>query len=454
MSSGHCGTIEEIRQGVREGQATSHSVVRACLDRIEALNPKLNAFVAVHESAALEAARRCDDERAAGIDRGPLHGIPVALKDNFDCAGEATTACSRAFRDNIAERDADSVARLRTAGAIVIGRTNMHELAYGGTGEVSSAGPARNPANPGRLAGGSSSGSAAAVAAGMVPVALGSDTGGSVRIPASACGIVGLKPTVNALSTRGVMPLSWTLDHVGPLTRTVRDAAVVTGTLAGPGTPLEVLCGLSAQPAKLPASIGVARFPDLALDPAVEAPFEEALAALQEGGCGISRFDLEHTREAHVSWLAIMYPEAACRYREALDARYHDLAPAVRTQLEAGRHIDATSYLRAQRFRVFYARRMAQLAQGHDVICMPTLPTVAPRVGQQTVKLPSGTVTTQDAMTFSNLTANLLGWPAITLPVPVAPGGLPVGMSLLGRAGDDGGLVSAAMAVESLLGKA
>ncbi|PWG65785.1 amidase [Spiribacter halobius] len=451
MSDPNGGTIRATREALREGRTTSQAVVQACLRRIEARHRELNAFVAVHAEAALETADRCDRERAAGIDRGPLHGIPVALKDNFDCAGEPTTACSRAFRDNIAERDAESVARLRAAGAIIIGKTNMHELAYGGTGEVSSAGPARNPLDPDRLAGGSSSGSAVAVAAGMVPAALGSDTGGSVRIPAAACGVVGFKPTLGAISTRGVMPLSWTLDHVGPLARTVRDAACLAGALAEPGTSLAAVSGLAADTAVLPARVGVARFPGLALEPAVEAAFEAALAGLQQAGCDIARFELEHTREAHVSWLAIMYPEASARYREALASRYQDFDPAVRTQLEAGCHIDATSYLRAQRFRAFYARRIRELAAGYDVICMPTLPTVAPRIGQQTVELPSGTVTTQDAMTFSNLTANLLGWPAITLPVPVQAGAMPVGMTLLGRSGDDVQLLRSAAAVESFL---
>ncbi|MDZ7811580.1 MAG: amidase, partial [Arhodomonas sp.] len=309
----------------------------------------------------MAAAERADRERAAGTDRGPLHGIPVALKNNFDIAGLATTACSEALPGDVAAADANAVARLRAAGAVIIGRTNMHELAYGGTGQVSVAGPARNPRDTDRLAGGSAAAPPPPLAAGLVPAALGSDTGGSVRIPAAACGLVGLKPTFDRIPTGGVVPLSWTLDHVGPLARSVEDAAVVAAVLAADAD--------TAAPSPSPAGlhIGVARFPDLALDPAVAERFERSLDALQAAGHRISRFDLEYTREAHRSWLAIMYPEAASRFEALLGARYEDFDVTIRTQLEAGRHVGATTYLRAQRFRAFYGRHIAGIAAGYDL---------------------------------------------------------------------------------------
>jgi aspartyl-tRNA(Asn)/glutamyl-tRNA(Gln) amidotransferase subunit A len=447
--------VVRIAEGMRDGALSASTLVRDCLARIRELNPQLRAFVTVYDAAAREAAERCDRERAAGMDRGPLHGVPVAIKDNIDEAGQPTSCCSAALRDNLASTDAECVMRLREAGAIIIGRTNMHELAYGGTGEISAAGPALNPWDTSRLAGGSSSGSAVAVASGMVPAALGSDTGGSVRIPSALCGIVGFKPSIGSISTRGVVPLSWTLDHVGPMTSTVGDAAIVAGALARSGSALEGVAPMRAasRTGALTKAlrIGVARFPGFELDPAVGTRFQGTLEALQRAGCQLGQFELQYSREAHASWLAIMCAEATARFETLLGERYHDFAAGVRTQLEAGRHISATTYLRAQRFRAFYGEWIAEVSAPYDVICMPTLPTVAPKVGQETVDLPSGPVATQDAMTFSNLTANMLGWPAVTLPMRQERTDLPAGITLLRPAGQDRALLADASFVESLL---
>lgn len=438
-------TITSLSRALREGQLDAVDLTKRCLERIDADDTRINAFAVVFEAEALASAKRADEKRASGLDLGPLHGVPVALKHNFDCAGHATTGCCEALRDNIAASDAEVVTRLREAGAIIIGKTNMHELAYGGTGQVSSAGPIRNPRDSGRLAGGSSSGSAAAVAAGMVPAALGSDTGGSVRIPSATCGVVGFKPSFDHISVRGVMPLSWTLDHVGPIARTVEDAATLSAVLTRSGDTAAL------TPSSSELRIGVARFPDLALDPDVGKRFGQALAAFKGAGHVVDHFDLTYTREGHQSWLAIMYPEASARYERLLDERYSDFDITVRTQLEAGRHVNATTYLQAQRFRAFYGRHIAELAASYDLICMPTLPIVAPKVGQSRVELPSGTVSTQDAMTFSNLTANMLGWPAITVPMATREGELPAGLTLLRPVGQDEKLLAEASALARLI---
>src|SRR5438874_6362383 len=226
-------TIEEFGRRLRARRTTSAQVTEECLQRIEADNPRLNAFIRVTADEAREQAREADREMAAGHDRGPLHGVPISIKDLLDIRGLPTTAASRVRDGHVAARDAAAIAHLRQAGAVFVGKTNLHEFAFGTTNEDSAFGPARNPHDPSRSPGGSSGGSAASVAAGMALATLGTCTGGSIRIPAAACGIVGLKPTFGEVSLDGVVPLSRTLDHVGPLTQTVADASIVHHALLG-----------------------------------------------------------------------------------------------------------------------------------------------------------------------------------------------------------------------------
>lgn len=226
-------SIETLSPLMAKKQISPVEITQALLERIETFNPLLHAYITVLPEAALEAARRCEAEITSGNYLGPLHGIPVALKDLYDTAGVKTTAGSKILAERIPSMDANSVARLRKAGAIILGKCNLHEFAYGVTGTSSHFGPARNPWDTGRIPGGSSSGSAVAVAADLCMAAVGSDTGGSIRIPYALCGIVGLKPTYGRVSCQGLIPLSWSLDHAGPMTKTVFDAAVLLGTMAG-----------------------------------------------------------------------------------------------------------------------------------------------------------------------------------------------------------------------------
>jgi aspartyl-tRNA(Asn)/glutamyl-tRNA(Gln) amidotransferase subunit A len=352
------GTVIEIARRIRMDETTAVAVVELCLRQIKKVNPILNAFVEVFEEEALQNASIADAARVSGRELGPLHGVPVALKANLDIKGRLTTSCCAAFRNNRVTSDAACVERLRAAGAIIIGQTNMHELAYGGTGEVSSAGPALNPWDQSRNAGGSSSGSAVAVASGMVPAALGTDTGGSVRIPAAACGLVGFKPTINSISTKGVMPLSWTMDHVGPLTRNVTDALVVASAMAEEGSPLAegVRVGDRYRGELKPLKVGFGRIPGFEVDASVGEVVNEAMEKMQQYGYMLKPFNLAYTKEAHVSWLSIMYSEASAYYARALEKHYEEFAPSVRVQLEAGRHISSVTYLKAQRFRTHYER--------------------------------------------------------------------------------------------------
>ena len=424
-------TVDALSQKIKNKSLSPVELTRHCLKRIDTLNPELNAFVVVYREAAQKAAQQCAEDISRGDYRGPLHGVPIAVKDNCDIAGQPTTAGSKALLDNVPARDAAFIQTLRKVGAILIGKTNMHELAYGGTGDVSHFGPTRNPWNRQRIAGGSSSGSAAAVAAGMVPAAVGTDTGGSVRIPSSTCGITGYKPTYGAVSRQGVLPLSWSLDHVGPLALSLRDVLTVHTVLSLPG---RVTTGMDQilSDGKLPKhKLGAARFPHYALDPQVEKVYAEALKHFESLGLAVKHFDLSHTAEAHSAWLAIMYAEASTRYRDLLASRYFDFSENCRTQLEAGKYLRAETYLNAHRFRGFYIRYFQLLMNDYDALIFPSLPTTAPRIGQKDVQLPNKTVSTQDAMTFTNLTANMLGWPALSIPCGFSDDHLPVGLTVL-----------------------
>src|SRR5579883_1841486 len=278
-------------------------LARAHLDRIQELNPELNAYLTVTPESALQQARRAEREVAAGQSRGPLHGVPFALKDIYQTRGVRTTAGSRLFERWVPDEDATTYARLREAGGVLLGKLNTHELAFGVTNNNPHFGPARNPWDPSRIPGGSSGGSGVAVVAGMAPYALGTDTGGSIRIPASLCGCVGLKPTYGRVSTAGIVPLSWSLDHAGPLTRTVEDAAVVLQAIAGidPRDPATAPVPVPNYPAELRASIAGMRLGVVrggfceALDPDVAAAFEAALDVFR--GLGVAVEDVERAPE-------------------------------------------------------------------------------------------------------------------------------------------------------------
>src|SRR5689334_12976187 len=282
-------TLHEASELVRKKSVSPVELTRACLERIAQLNPALNAFITVTADSALDEARRAEDEIQHGQRKGPLHGIPIALKDLVDTAGVLTTAASAVFRERIPQEDAEIVRRLKAAGAVLLGKTNLHEFAYGGSGIIGAFPAARNPRNPELITGGSSSGSAAAVAAQLCYAAVGTDTAGSIRLPASCCGIVGLKPTYGRVSARGVIPLSWSYDHIGPMARTARDAALLLQVLAGydaediasQDVPVPDYAAAFADCAVSRLRLGVPRewfFADL--DPEVAARIEPALAQL------------------------------------------------------------------------------------------------------------------------------------------------------------------------------
>jgi aspartyl-tRNA(Asn)/glutamyl-tRNA(Gln) amidotransferase subunit A len=440
-------TIEQFGRRLRARELTAVRVTEGCLRRIEADNPELNAFITVTADQALRQAREADQELAAGNDRGPLHGVPISIKDLFDVRGVPTTAGSRVREGHMAERDAPAIAHLRQAGAVFVGKTNLHEFAFGTTNEDSAFGLARNPHDRTRSPGGSSGGSAISVAAGMALATLGTDTGGSIRIPAAACGIVGLKPALGELPIDGVVPLSRTLDHIGPLAQTVTDAALVYHALMGDAS--------ARPPAPMPIHslrLGVPRkyFCDL-LDDEVRARFEEALERLRAAGAQIDEVEIHHAAEIAPVYLHLVMADAAAYHAATLDSMPEKYTPNVRLRLEMGRYVLGEDYVRALAGRERIGREVdAALAQ-HDALVLPSLPIPAPLLGATTVQVGAVTEPVRNLMLRLTQPFNITGHPAIALPSGETTSKLPCSVQLVGRRAQTDGLLRVALACESLI---
>jgi aspartyl-tRNA(Asn)/glutamyl-tRNA(Gln) amidotransferase subunit A len=444
---------------VRDGTVASVALVERALAAVEAADGRIGAFVAVFGERALADAVALDAERAAGRLRGPLHGVPVAVKDLIDVAGAVTGAGSPKLAGNLAGTDAEVVTRLRRAGAVVLGKTRTHEFAYG----VLTPGTV-NPWDADRIPGGSSGGSAAAVAAGMVPAAVGSDTAGSIRIPAACCGIVGFKPTYGAVPTTGVWPLSWSCDHVGPLARDVADAwlafAVLAGQAApaGPGLAAATAPGESGPPAG-PAGAGGLRLGWLVGDLVdgvsgeVATVMAAARARLVEAGAVVDEVRLP-LRVARAAAAAVVLPELAAAHARLLARSGEEgYSPAVLAALRLGPTVLASEYLAGLRYRGRFVAQVEALLAGRDALVLPTLPVTAPRIGQATVELAGRPASVQAALTALPGPFNCSGSPVASLPAGQA-GGLPVGISLVGGLGRDHELLAVARSVEAVLPRA
>jgi aspartyl-tRNA(Asn)/glutamyl-tRNA(Gln) amidotransferase subunit A len=440
-------TIAELSRALKGGDTTAEAVLEQCLGRIAERNPTLNAFITVFEGEAREQARMADREIAAGKHRGPLHGVPISLKDLFDVRGAATTAASRVRQDHTAERDAPSVSALRHAGAVIVGKTNLHEFAFGTTNEDSAFGPARHPLDPNRSPGGSSGGSAAAVADGMCFASMGTDTGGSIRIPAAACGVVGLKPTYGELSTDGVVPLSTTLDHIGPICRSVEDAAIFYDVLRGAAMrPAAALTDPRAIRLAIPRPYFLAM-----LDTQVAAAFDAACDRLREAGATLTDVSLPHAGDVAPIYLHIVLTEAAAYHAKTLERRPEDYTPNTRIRLEMGRYILGEDYARALGGRELIRREVDAVLEGVDGLFLPALAIPAPRIGIPTVKVGGAEEPVRNVMLRCTQAFNLSGHPAIALPCGATTEGLPIGGQIVGAYGDTAGLLRVARAVETAL---
>ncbi len=443
-------SVAEAGPLIRERELSPVELAEACLARIEAKEPGLNAFITVIAEEALASARDAEKAIAKGDYRGPLHGIPLALKDLFAVEGVKMTAGSKILADHVASEDAEATVRLRAAGAVIVGKLNLHEFAFGATGVNPHYGSARNPWDLERITGGSSSGSGAAVASGECPAALGTDTGGSIRIPASLCGIVGLKPTYGRVSKRGVVPLSWSLDHVGPLTRTVEDAAIVLQAIAG-HDPLD---GSSADE-PVPDYVGPLRdgisglrigvpeqFFFENLDGAVQKAVRDAITTLSELGAVVVEVALPYVAEIPGAVTAIMLPEALAYHQKWMSERPEDYGDDVRYRLEMGATYLALHYVQAQRLRELAVQSWReQVFSQVDLLVTPTTPLPAARIDDGSLQV------TFNLIRFTN-PINFLGLPAISVPCGFSHEGLPIGLQLIGRWWDEATVLRAAHTYE------
>jgi len=425
----HLESIAQLSRLVRNGDVTSREVTEACLAAIAAGNPRFNAFITVTAALALEQADRADRERAGGHLRGPLHGIPVSLKDLIDLEGVPTTAASRVRSGIVARRDAPVTARLEAAGAVIVGKCNLHEFAFGTTNEESAYGPARHPLDPTRSPGGSSGGSAAAVLAGMSAASIGTDTGGSIRIPAAACGLVGLKPTFGEVPCAGVVPLAASLDHVGPLARSVGDARLLLAAMRGdsPDRGPANACDPRGLRLGLPRGYFFDR-----LDPGVCREVEAAVARLRDAGVTVREVVVPHAALIVPVYLHTVFAEAAAYHAATLDARPGDYTPPVRLRLEAARSVLAEDYVRAQRGREALRDGVDAALAGCHALVLPTLPITAPPLGASTVPVGEGVEPVRAVTLRLTQLFNLTGHPAITMPAGEGVSGLPVGLQLVG----------------------
>jgi aspartyl-tRNA(Asn)/glutamyl-tRNA(Gln) amidotransferase subunit A len=437
MSAGGLGWISVAEGGrlIRGRDLSPADLAQACLERTDQLEGRLNAFITVTGDEAMRGAKAAAEEIAGGEYRGPLHGIPVALKDIFAVDGVRLSAGSKILADNVASEDAETTARLRTAGAVMSGKLNLHEFAFGATGVNPHFGPARNPWDTERITGGSSSGSAAAVAGGECPAALGTDTGGSIRIPASLCGIVGLKPTYGRVSKRGVLPLSWSLDHVGPMTRTVEDAAIVLQAVAG-HDPMDGSSVDEPVPDYARSLEGGVRGLRIGLpkqfffenvDPEVEAAVRSAVALLGEMGAEVRDVDVPFISDIPGAVTAIMLPEALAYHQKWMAERPEDYGDDVRYRLELGSTYLAVHYVQAQRLRQLAVESWREdVFSKVDLIATPATPITARRVDEGDLQ------TTFSLIRFTN-PLNFLGVPAISVPCGFTKQGLPIGLQLAGH---------------------
>lgn len=441
--------ISDVSPRVARGEITAVSLTEQCLATIEARNPELNAFITVTAESALEQARRADKEIAAGRHLGPLHGIPLSLKDLIDQRGVRTTAASQLRRTHVAQTDAVVTRRLRDCGAVFVGKTNLHEFAFGTTNEDSGFGPARNPHDPTRVPGGSSGGSAVAVATGMSLGTVGTDTGGSIRIPAAACGIVGLKPEWGDISASGVVPLSRQLDHVGPLAASVRDAWLLYNAMQDPSRQIADL--LAPTPLK-GLRIGLLRdyFFDR-IDAEVEQSVLAALETLRKHGATVTEVSLPHAADMAATYLHLVFGDAAEYHARSLESHPELYTPPVRLRLEMARYALAEDYVRALRGKAVIARDVDRALDGVDVLLSPALAVPAPPIGAATVPVKGGTEALRAIMLRCTQPFNLSGHPAIALPCGRASAGLPISLQLAGHKGRTPALVQAALAVEAAI---
>ena len=452
----HYLSIAEASRLIASKQLSPVELVAAHIERIEETDARLNSFITLLADEAAQAARDAERAIQAGNHVGPLHGIPIGLKDLFYTKGVRTTSGTKVMGDFVPDFDAAVTENFREAGAILMGKLQMHELAFGPSSENPHHGPAHNPWDPERVTGGSSGGSGSAVASGQCMGALGTDTGGSVRIPSSLCGIVGLKPTFGRVSRRGVYPLSSSLDTVGPMARSAEDVALILNAIAGydPRDPSSANVPAEDYTTSLDRGVSGLRIglPQEHFYDTIDAEVKEALAAaagvLGELGATVEEVSIPVLNYSLPISGTILFAEAAEVNLEHLRDRAGDLGPDVRTRLEVGVMTPASDYIKAQRARTVFDREIGDAMRRYDVLLAPATPITAPRIGQATVQV--GDQTESAPALLSRLTRpfNICGLPAASVPCGFSTTGLPMGMQLVGRAFEEATVLRAAHAYE------
>ena len=424
-------SLIEAAAGVRSGRLSATDLVRSCLHQIELWEPHIAALPFVMAGTALAEAAACDAEAAAGQWRGPLHGVPIVVKDLIDVAGAPTEAGSRQLRGNVAAEDATVIGRLQAAGAIILAKSNTHEFAYGALTP-----PTRNPWDTSRMPGGSSGGSGAAVAAGEAFAALGTDSAGSVREPSALCGLVGLKPTYGNVSCRGVVPLAWSLDTVGPMTRTVEDAAALIEVMAGPDPADPATHSACLRPPSRPQLRRVALLGELMtpMQPEVGAVLGSVLDRLSDAGAEIDEVEVVDPEEVIATIFVILAAEASAYHRRWLQENPGGYGDDVLAYLELGMRLAAVDYVDAQRLRAVYRDRLDDVLRAADLVVAPAQHVTAPLPGKEELVFADGAVLPRDLTLIRPLSlCSLTGHPAASIPVGWSPGGLPVGIQVIGR---------------------
>ncbi|MBI2861921.1 MAG: Asp-tRNA(Asn)/Glu-tRNA(Gln) amidotransferase subunit GatA [Chloroflexi bacterium] len=453
-------TASELSKLIATREVSPVDVIEAAIERIDAVESKFNNFITITREEAIGEARSAEKAIAAGNYLGPLHGVPFALKDLIATKGVRTTAGSKVLADWVPQEDATLVRRLKAAGAILIGKNNLHEFAAGATNVNIQYGPARNPWDLERITGGSSGGSAGAVAASECTFSIGSDTGGSIREPASLCGVVGLKPTYGRVSRKGGIARSWSLDHLGPLTRSVEDCALVLNAIAGydpedPGSANiqvpDFAQALAGGIKDLRVGVPKEYFFDH-VDNQVQEAVVGAIKKLEELGAVLDEVAFPSAKNSMAATMVINWAESSAYHEPYIRTRVGEYDPEVGSRLQIGYFIFAVDYIRAQRVRTIISREMQQALGRVDVIVTPTCPVVAPTVNQCTEGPGEGSRNRLDVRNLMpRLTSifNLTGNPAITVPCGFTAGGLPIGLQIAGRKYDEGTVLRVAHAYQA-----
>ncbi|HMF89474.1 MAG TPA: amidase [Candidatus Angelobacter sp.] len=441
--------LAEASQAVQKKEVSPVELTEACLKRIERLNPLLNAFITVAAESALEEAKKAEAEIARGEWKGPLHGIPLAVKDLADTAGVRTTAASAVLEHNVPSEDAEVVRRLRQAGAVMLGKLNLHEFAYGGSGMIGHFGAAKNPWNPKHITGGSSSGSAAAVAAGLCFGAIGTDTAGSIRLPAAYCGITGLKPTYGLVSTRGIIPLSWSLDHVGPMARTVQDTALILQAIAHYDQhdiycqkfpPVYYPSAMEEKVSRLRPVVACEFFSDV--DPEVKKIVDKAALTLGKITARVEEISMvTEVDRTVVRCEPYIYHQ---KYLPAHEQQYH---PETLRRIRSGADVTASQYVETYRAMLRQRREVRHVFEKVDLILTPSSPVVTPTFAE--LEAAPDELRAKELHLLRNTRPfNVLGLPTISVPCGFTKAGLPVGLQISGAPGAEGTVLAAARAYE------